>query len=404
MPQQGKFTAADLDQAPPQSGQQMGQFNAADLDPSTAPAQQSWLQRTFSPRPVPRMSPSDISKTPLPGNAEGANLAEGLSDYDKASFGEMGGGARDIVRGDLAKGAHRIISGTAAGAAPIVLPLAAIGAPGVTAAAVTAGAAGQFAGKTAASALGANEDQSDLAGDVAGIAAAAGAAKLPGTRVGQVAGKVIKGAAEDIPGVRQFGKLREYWDATAPKPTTPSPEVTQAASLARGAQPVQDPAAGLGEIPVRPGAAGSIAQSMQQPQTPAPMQRGSLSQMMSNLQDQVGQGLGATPKPPAPAPNQPIYQRGGISSAMQEGDSNMLEGHTPVDSSWIKSYKYDPGTREFEMAPKTGTPVRLGDVSPEEAQAFGDAKSQGKAWQQIKNNVLVAKRINGKWVATKAAQ
>ena len=55
------------------------------------------------------------------------------------------------------------------------------------------------------------------------------------------------------------------------------------------------------------------------------------------------------------------------------------------------------------MKPKSGTAVRLGDVSPEDAQAFSEAKSQGKAWQQIKNNVLVAKRINGKWVRGKPA-
>jgi len=100
---------------------------------------------------------------------------------------------------------------------------------------------------------------------------------------------------------------------------------------------------------------------------------------------------------PTTAPPSATPPSGAISGAAD------LEGHTPVQSSWIRSYKYDPAAREFEMAPKSGTPVRLGDVSREQAQGFADAKSQGRAWQQIKNNPLVAKLVNGKWVTTPRA-
>lgn len=207
----------------------------------------------------------------------------------------------------------------------------------------------------------------------------------------------------DFYGKGQYGTPVDQWGSRipqaenpgAPLPEMPPMEVRQAAALYRGAQQVHDPAAGLGQIPVR----GSIAKSMNQSQ-PAPVQRGSLRQMIDDIGTGIEKGTGASPPP---NPKAPIYQRGTLAQPTQEGTSSVLEGHTPVNSSWIKSYKYDPTTREFEMAPKSGTPVRLGDVSPEEAQAFGEAKSQGKAWQQIKNNVLVAKRINGRWVAAKPA-
>ena len=70
--------------------------------------------------------------------------------------------------------------------------------------------------------------------------------------------------------------------------------------------------------------------------------------------------------------------------------------HTPVDSSAIQSYKYDPDAREFQTLPKSGRTIYVhGDVSPDEAQAFADADSKGKAWTQIRNNPLVAKIVNG---------
>lgn len=197
----------------------------------------------------------------------------------------------------------------------------------------------------------------------------------------------------------QAGSIADsFQDPGAPLPAKPSLELQQGSALLYGPQKVVDPAAGLGQISVRnPGQAGSIADSMK-PQTSAPspeaakqLTRKSLSEM---LDTELRKGVGAAPPPD---PTKPIYQRGSLANSVQGESPDMLEGHTPVQSSWIKSYKYDPQAREFEMAPKSGTPVRLGDVDPEEAEAFGDAKSQGKAWQQIKNNPLVAKRVNGKW-------
>lgn len=72
------------------------------------------------------------------------------------------------------------------------------------------------------------------------------------------------------------------------------------------------------------------------------------------------------------------------------------EGFTPLQSSALSGYKYDPVKSEFESITKGGQHYIHGDVSPEEAAAFEDADSKGKAWQLIRNNPLVAKVINGK--------
>jgi hypothetical protein len=81
--------------------------------------------------------------------------------------------------------------------------------------------------------------------------------------------------------------------------------------------------------------------------------------------------------------------------------SNLPEGFTPVKSSALQGYKYDPATREFESITTGGQHYIHGDVSPEDAQAFEAADSKGKAWQQIRQNPLVAKVVNGNRVATR---
>ena len=269
--------------------------------------------------------------------------------------------------------------------------------------------AGSLAGKTAAKMAGGGDLAQEVSGDVGGVVGGGLTEGLANTRVGKTVGKVIGGTIEDIPGVRQLGKLKGYWDETAPQPTfsdkplgpaAPPDELRQANALSRGSSSPRDPAAGLGKIPVKPGQAGQLAASMEKPAASATSDAGF---KRGSLGDLLDKSLGAKKL----EPNVPLRQQMGATAAPDANagpSGDVLEGHTPTQSSWIKSYKYDPATREFEMAPKSGTPVRLGDVSPEDAQGFADAKSQGKAWQQIKNNPLVAKRINGKWTPVKAAQ
>lgn len=82
--------------------------------------------------------------------------------------------------------------------------------------------------------------------------------------------------------------------------------------------------------------------------------------------------------------------------------ARLPEGHTPVESNLIQSYKYDPTAKEFEIKTKNNDTVyRYGDVPPEDVQAFEKAESKATAWSQIKRNPLVAKKIGGQWQPVK---
>ena len=117
----------------------------------------------------------------LPGSTEGPGMLEGLSDYDKASGGEIGGGVHDISNGNVAKGLHRVITGFMAASTPVAV----LAAPAAAAAPITTalGAAGGIAGakvaRAGAEAMGATPDQADLAGDIGGFAGGYAGSKLP---------------------------------------------------------------------------------------------------------------------------------------------------------------------------------------------------------------------------------
>lgn len=98
----------------------------------------------------------------------------------------------------------------------------------------------------------------------------------------------------------------------------------------------------------------------------------------------------------------PIADTGKLGDLLNEGLGGKIpEGHTPVKSSAIRSYKYDPATKEFEASTASGTYIH-GDVSPEQVEAFEKASSKGKAWSDLKNNsTYVGKIVNGERVAAK---
>lgn len=313
-------------------------------------------------------------------------------------------------------------------------------------------AAGGFGAKTLAKAAGAGDFGQEVAGDVGGLVGGGLTEGAANTRVGKTTGKVIGGIAQDIPGVRQAGKISQYWNETAPKPTypgaplpetppaaaalsrgpssppdpaaglrtiksgqlaeafkdpgapnpeTPDPQLLKARSLFEGSSSPRDPAAGLGTIKqTAPGQAGQLAESMQKKSAEvAPgFNRGSLGKLLD-------QSLGA--EQPNVQPGKPIYQRSPAGPPSGAKAAQLPEGHTALEgSSALRSYKYDPSAKEFEAWPTSGdTAYRYGDVSPDAAQAFEQADSKGKAFQQIKNSgTLVAKRINGKWTPVKAGQ
>lgn len=376
------------------------------------------LSQIFAPRSVPtRTTPLD--QTPLPGSTEGPGMLEGLADYSKASAGEMGGGIKDVVHGDVAKGAHRIISGTANAVAPVALPMAAAAAPAATATTLAAGALGQQIGKRGSQALGANEDQSDLAGDVTGLAAGYGGSKVGSGKIAQSmkvlaqpaadaasklpvldklfsAGKAL-GKYKDTPGqlAEIWGKKPVYSEATEPQqlPEDRLPAAFQAP------KPKAAPVVGTADRPFQGGQAGQLAQSIQ-----APAAKGISGFSRNSLGSLLNKSLGAEES--KVQPGKPIYQRSAGPPSGAISGADMPEGHTAHQSSAIPSSMYDSGAKEFHARMVSGnTSYVYGDVSPEEAQAFTDAESKGKAFQQIKNgHPLVAKIVNGKRLPVKASQ
>lgn len=113
----------------------------------------------------------------------------------------------------------------------------------------------------------------------------------------------------------------------------------------------------------------------------------------ANVQQQLSDALGGRPlQPGVPLRNQ-------LQAAIDA--KSLPKDFTPVESSALKGFKYDPATREFESITQGGQRYIHGDVSPEEAQSFADAKSKGQAWQRIRDNPLVGKVVNGKRIAVK---
>jgi len=145
------------------------------------------------------------------------------------------------------------------------------------------------------------------------------------------------------------------------------------------------PESAAGSVPQ----AGQIAQGMQQPAVaPERALRGQIDQLLNpstlkpgvRIADQFNAQASAAPAPEVP------------------------QGFTAVEKpdSPVQSYKYDPDTREMHVqARSTGQVHVYGDVSPEDADAFANAPSKGRAWGAMKQNVQVAKVINGKRMALK---
>lgn len=116
---------------------------------------------------------------------------------------------------------------------------------------------------------------------------------------------------------------------------------------------------------------------------------------IAKLGDLLNEGMGGRPLQPN------VSLRNQAPSGPAPANS-LPEGMTPVDSSALKGYKYDPNTREFESMTTSGAHYIHGDVSPEQAAAFEAEDSKGKAWNDLRNSsTLVAKVVNGKRVAVK---
>jgi hypothetical protein len=174
----------------------------------------------------------------------------------------------------------------------------------------------------------------------------------------------------------------KFLDPGAPLPETPPLEVRQASSLARGTHSfdiANDPARGLGMIPVR-----DLPPELQGPTSAAGRMVNSVTQA-----DPAVAAKTAAEATPSPAPPKVTAKK----------LAPLPEGFTPVDSTALSGYKYNPETSEFESITTGGQHYIHGDVSPEAVASFEAAKSKGKAWQELRNSpgaVLVAKVIGDK--------
>lgn len=312
----------------------------------------------------------------------------------------------------------------------------------------------------------------------AGELAGAGARALPKASIRPAAASLLRGASDivdpELTGVvspriahaqrlaARFAdalakKPAEFTNPGAPLPEAPAAELLQANALLHGAQPVVDPAAGLGRIPVNQQA--PIAQPVAQ--LPVEDFIARIKQQEAARAAKYGKGVQSTEKPEMLSPSEiALFQEGAfgekppadignkvraanpeptraevkaaelaknskqsVQDALDQALGNkkpvagvalkdqpaaqalaqngLPQGFTPVESSAVKGYKYSPETREFETITKSGQHYIHGDVSPEEAAAFEQAESKGKAWMQVRNNPLVAKVLNGKRVAVK---
>jgi hypothetical protein len=193
---------------------------------------------------------------------------------------------------------------------------------------------------------------------------------------------------------------------------TPVPSIVNQQPYANPARPrIAPPAA----EPVAPGAAGSMVDSVTAPQpAPAappavPTSKAALSRKLTPLlNDAVGV---ENPAVPSPVPLRPgISLKNQIKAAVQE-TAPLPEGFTPVESSALRGYKYDPAAREFEYITKDNTHYVRGDVDPEAAAQFEktakETGSHGKAWDELRKNprggVGQFKVINGVRQAVKPA-
>ena len=102
------------------------------------------------------------------------------------------------------------------------------------------------------------------------------------------------------------------------------------------------------------------------------------------VETKLGEALGNKPitiKPGVPIRNQ--FQAPALTAP---------KGQTAVESTALKSFKYDPAARELHITAKDGIAHVYGEVTPDQAKAFANAGSKGQAWKAIRdNNVHIAK-------------
>jgi len=239
-----------------------------------------------------------------------------------------------------------------------------------------AGAAGRTLGAAVPIIAGSPEAQGAAAD---ATSAAASAVKPIVAKTARVASDIVD---PEITGIvsprlahtqRALGRLADVLD----KPKTAAAAATPEAEL--DATGENKPfAGGMDEAPeAKPAAAAQSAPAAAAPPAAAPKTTASV------LEQQLNDALGGKKLVPGvPLKNQPAAQ--GV---------KLPQGFTPVDSSVLKGYKYDPQAQEFTAITNNGQTYTHGEVTPDQVAAFEEADSKGRAWTQAirNNNPLVRK-------------
>jgi hypothetical protein len=128
--------------------------------------------------------------------------------------------------------------------------------------------------------------------------------------------------------------------------------------------------------------------------TPEPAPKIAAPKLKEQIGNQLNRSLGN--EPPKITPGKPIYQGPRPlprPAAPANGELNappvardVPAGMTPVESTAIKAYSYDEATKTFSAQMQGGAIHKWGEVTPEEAEAFKNADSKGKALAEIRNN------------------
>lgn len=399
------------------------------------------------PKPKVNMRTSPLGKGyegpgahDIPGSFEGH--PENIGEWPVAGPGQIGVGVKDIAQGKIARGGHEVLSGAGNTMMPFT-PFIGTAAPLATARAISGGYIGGRAAEGGADLLNLSPDQKALAGDVGNVIGGSMAAEpapfIRGT------GRLV--TARPRVALRTLGeRMRNFGVEPPPGPPNPfrdvpepgPPDVFNVQEPPKIARPSETPS----PYRMRPGEAPRdvirpkgllLEHNPEEPVTIASptVRRGPGEIAPEAIRPRAYIAHPAEPIPPRPGlalPPAPAAApvRGftpteqSLRNQIDALTGNRLpqplkydvplrqqlpvsrptiaapEGFTPVESSALRAYKYDPANREMSIQDNRGTIHVYGDVSPEDAQTFATAGSKGKAWSAtIKQNPHVAKVIGG---------
>lgn len=218
-----------------------------------------------------------------------------------------------------------------------------------------------------------------------------------------------------VPG-RDFGLEKPAPEPEAVYPGADEPTipkiVEQARPIAKGGASVVDPAKGLSRIPVAKtaAAASEAADDLEGVTSPQTEGAGEMSEATAaetpesltetlnkkaspaDLEKALNKALGGK------ALDQDVPLRSQV-PGKEAAAASLPSGFTPVKSSVLRGYKYDPATQRFDSVTNSGQHYVHGEVTPEAFQKFEAADSKGVAWNELRKTpgvVGIAKGPMGK--------